>query len=301
MTLRRYRCIRCRSTFAPDARRWRCDCGGWLELDDDGGGAPAPARLGTWPTPEVPVTVGGRRLRAKVEHRGPTRSFKDRGAEVLVGLAVEVGAERLVADSSGNAGCALAAHAAAAGLPIEVFVPAATSPSKLDRLRSYGADMRVVDGSREAAAAAAIARVEAGGGFYASHVYNPWFWEGTKAIVDELDPRPDTLLLPVGNGTLVLGARASRCRIVAALATDRPTVAEGIAIAAPARIDEVRGAVAASGGRFVGVGDGEILAAQGELRAQGWEVEPTAAAAFAAARHLTDDDGDVVAPLTGAG
>lgn len=301
MTLRAYRCIRCGSRWAPDARRWRCECGGWLELDDDGGAAPAPVRLATWPTPETTVVVGGRRLRAKVEHRGPTRSFKDRGAEVLVGLAVAVGAERLVADSSGNAGAALAAHAAAAGLPIEVFVPASTSPSKLDRLRSYGADVHAIHGSRAAAAAAAIDRVERGSAFYASHVYNPWFWEGTAAMVEELDPLPDTLLLPVGNGTLVLGARSSPCRIVAVQATDRPTLAEGIAIDAPARWAEVEAAVAASGGRFVAVADDAILAAHGELLGQGWEVEPTAAAAFAAVPHLTDDDGEVVVPLTGAG
>jgi threonine synthase len=301
VTLRAYRCIRCASTWAPDERRWRCDCGGWLDLADDGGDSPAPVRLGTWPTPEVQVVAAGRELRAKVEHQGPTRSFKDRGAEVLIGLAVAVGAERLVADSSGNAGAALAAHARAGELAIEVFVPATTSPSKLERLRSHGAAVVAVDGTREDAAAAAIDRVEATGAFYASHVYNPWFWQGTATMVDELDPRPDTLLLPVGNGTLVLGARASGCRIVAVQAADRPTVAEGIAIDAPARIDEVRAAVVASGGRFVAVGDVEIRAARDELRRQGIEVEVTAAACFAGARFLTDDDGDVVAPLSGAG
>jgi threonine synthase len=304
--LRAYRCVRCGSTFAPDATRWRCDCGGWLDLDRDGAGdAPEPVRLGTWPTPEVDVVIEGRRLRAKVEHEGPTRSFKDRGAEVLVGLAVAVGAEALVADSSGNAGAALAAHAAVAGLPLTVFVAGSTSPSKLARITRHGAAVVPVGGTREDVATAAIGRVEASGAFYASHVYNPWFWEGTANMVLELDPLPDTLLLPYGNGTLVLGARSAlrhlgavdRCRIVAVRAATIPTVAEGIAIASPARDAEVRAAV----DRVVTVEDDEILTAQAELAQQGRFVEPTAAACFAGARWLTDDDGSVVAPLSGAG
>ena len=305
MTLRAYRCVRCGATWPPDARRWRCDCGGWLDLADDGGDSPDPVRLGAWPTPEVDVVIGQRRLRAKVEHEGPTQSFKDRGAEVLVGLAVAVGAEALVADSSGNAGAAIAAHGAAAGLPVTVFVAASTPPSKLERITRHDAVVVPVPGTREDVAAAAIDHVEAGGGFYASHVYNPWFWEGTAAMVLELDPLPDTLLLPYGNGTLVLGARSAlrrrdavdRCRVVAVRAARLPTVADGIAIAAPARDAEVRAAVA----RVVTVEDDEILAAQDELARQGRFVEPTAAACFAGARFLTDDDGSVVAPLSGAG
>ena len=305
MSLRAYRCVRCGTTWAPDARRWRCDCGGLLDLADDGGEAPAPVRLGSWPTPEVDVVIGERRLRAKVEHEGPTQSFKDRGAEVLVGLAVAVGAGALVADSSGNAGAAIAAHAAAAGLPVTVFVGASTPPSKLARITRHGAAVVPVDGTREDVAAAAIDDVERGGAFYASHVYNPWFWEGTANMVLELDPLPDTLLLPYGNGTLVLGARSAlhrlgavdRCRIVAVRAAQLPTIAEGIAIAEPARDAEVRAAVA----RVVAVTDDEILAAHEELARQGRVVEPTAAACFAGVRFLTDDDGSVVAPLSGAG
>jgi threonine synthase len=306
VTLRAYRCVRCGATWLPDAHRWRCDCGGWLDLDQDGGGdAPAPVRLGSWPTPEVEVVACGRRLRAKVEHEGPTRSFKDRGAEVLVGLAVAVRADRLVADSSGNAGAAIAAHAAAAGLALTVFVPASTSPSKLARLAEHGAVVVPVEGTREDVAVAAIAEVESTGAFYASHVYNPWFWEGTATMVLELDPLPDTLLLPFGNGTLVLGARSAlrqldafdRCRVVAVRAAAHPTVAEGIDIAAPARGAEVLAAVE----RVVTVEEDEILAAQQELAEQGFAVEPTAAACLAGARWLTDADGSVVAPLSGAG
>jgi threonine synthase len=268
-------------------------------------------RIGAGSTPEVVVELCGRRVRAKLEHRSPTGSFKDRGAEVLVGLAVAVGAERLVADSSGNAGAALVAAAAVAGLPIEVFVASSAEPAKVARIGSAAV---VVDGTREDVAAAAVARVEASGAFYASHVHNPWFWEGVGRFVDELDPPPDSLVVPLGNGTLVFGARPSGRRIVAvqaaacapiaeAFAAGRDevapiragrTVADGIAIAAPARGTEVLRAVRASGGRVLRVGEDEIDAARRALAAQGEDVEPTAAVASAAVPQLGDDDGDVV-------
>lgn len=329
MSVRRYRCRRCASTWAPDARRWRCDCGGGLALHDDGGDAPAPVSLGTGSTPEVPIVAAGRTLRAKVEFLAPTLSFKDRGAELLVGLAVAVGADRLVADSSGNAGAAIAAHAGAAGLPVEVFVAASTSGPKLAQMAAHGATVVRVDGSREDVATAAVERVERNDAFYASHVHNPWFWEGVSTMVDELDPLPDTLLLPVGNGTLVLGAAvglrrrgaSDRCRIVAvqasacapiaaafaagaddvAPAVGGPTAAEGIAIAAPPHGADVLAAVRATGGRVVVVDEHAIVDASAELAAQGFYVEPTAAACVAGAAALTDDDGDVVVPLCGAG
>jgi threonine synthase len=334
--LRPYVCIRCGATHEADAVRWRCDCGGWLDLPPPGSGAqPEPVHLGEGRTPVVPVRIGGRTVQAKLEFLGPTLSFKDRGAAVLVGLARAVGARRLVADSSGNAGTALAAYAARAGLAIEVFVAASTAPAKLAQAVAHGADVVTVAGDREAVAAQAIARVEDTGAFYASHVYNPWFWEGTKHVVTELAGTartglPSVLVLPAGNGTLVLGAHRAlreldlldRCRIVAVQAercapiaradaagvddvepvTNDGTVAEGIAIAAPARGAEVLAAVRRTGGRVVTVTDDEAATVGDELARQGLFVEPTAAAAAAGVLRLTDDEAaDAAVPLCGAG
>jgi threonine synthase len=334
--LRRYVCTQCEATHAPDATRWRCDCGGWLDLGPAGAGDdPDPVSLGEGATAVALATIGGRVVRAKLEFLSPTLSFKDRGAASLVGLARAVAARRLVADSSGNAGTALAAYAARAGLPMEVFVPASTSASKLAQMAAHGAEVVAVEGDRTAAATAAIARVEQGDAFYASHVYNPWFWEGTKRFVCELSSDgpglPDVLVVPVGNGTLVLGAHRAlrelgaldRCRIVAVQSsacapiaaafaagldhvppvTDRGTVAEGIAIAAPARGADVLAAVRATSGRVVTVTDEETAAVADELARQGLFVEPTAAAGAAGVLRLTDSEAaaGVVVPLCGAG
>ena len=353
--LRRYRCVTCAATHAPDATRWRCDCGGWLDLEPPING-PLPANAqgiwrwaqalpfsgdSVWPsrvmlgegaTPIATVNVGGRSAIAKLEFLSPTLSFKDRGAVVLVAVAAEVGAARLVADSSGNAGTALAAYAGRARLPIEVFVAAATSPAKLAQLRAHGAVIRAVDGDRSAVQAAAVERVARGDAFYASHVFNPFFWEGTKTFAfevwEQLGHRlPHTIVVPVGNGTLafgvhrgcrellsaglvdrvprLVGVQAAGCAPIAAAfaagATEvapvapEPTIATGIAIGAPPRGTELLGIL----DDVVTVTDDEISAAQDELAAQGLFVEPTAATPAAALAKV--DPTDVVIPLSGAG
>jgi threonine synthase len=328
--------VRCDATHEADAQRWRCDCGGWLDLADATTGVGAvPVNLGEGQTPVVSATIAGRPVRAKLEFLGPTLSFKDRGAAVLIGLARAVGADRLIADSSGNAGTALAAYAARAGVIIDVYVARSTSSARLTQLTAHGARVVPVDGDREAVAGHAIAAVETSGAFYASHVYNPWFWEGTKGCVLELADTdaglPDVLVLPVGNGTLVLGAHRAltelgaleRCRIVGVQAeacapiaaafadgaddvvpvAHGETEAVGIAIAAPARGAEILAAVRATGGRVVTVSEVETAAAGAGLARQGLFVEPTAAAAAAGVLRLTEEEAaaDVVVPLCGAG
>lgn len=266
----------------------------------------------------------------KLDYLMPTLSFKDRGAVVLATLAKVTGAERLVVDSSGNAGTALAAYAARCGVACEVFVPRGTSGAKVNQMRAHGADVHVVDGDRQAAAEAAISRLaDAPGARYASHVYDPYFLHGTKTFAYELWEQtaghlPGTVLLPVGNGTLLLGAylgflelvsrgylpslprlvgvQAGRCAPLAAAyarglvqpvaLTPGPTVAEGIAISRPPRGAQCLEAVRASGGCFVTVDEEEIVAAQAELAANGLFVEPTAAVCWAALVAGADADDD---------
>ncbi|MEV0581396.1 pyridoxal-phosphate dependent enzyme [Nonomuraea sp. NPDC050310] len=340
MTLPNYTCA-CGLSHEVVASRWRCDCGGLLELPehelvwkpggegsmwryaaDIAGGALdwAALSLGEGRTPLVEERPG---LFLKLEYVAPTGSFKDRGAVVLVALARLAGADRLVADSSGNAGTAVAAYAARAGIEAEIFVPAGTSEKKLTQVRGHGAQVTVVPGTREDTAAAAIERVEEGGAFYASHVYNPFFHEGTKTyayeLVEQLGRAPGTVVLPAGNGTLVLGAhrgfaelraagvidrmprvvavQAERCAPLAGRTGFLPTVAEGIAIADPARREGILRAV----DEVVTVTEAEIGAARAELARRGLWVEPTGAVAYAAAARARHYEGPVAAPLCGSG
>jgi threonine synthase len=349
-----YRCADCAATYGLDETVWRCRCGGLLDLalvadrrfevDRDTWSlwryrsmfpvpALSPVTLGEGMTPLV-ADAPGRWL--KLDFLMPTLSFKDRGSTLLVSHAASIGVERVVADSSGNAGTSIAAYAARAGIAADVFVPAATSPKKVAQLGGYGACVHQVAGSRADAADAARDMVESTGAFYASHVYNPLFHQGTKTFAyelwEQLGTLPEVVVVPAGNGTLLLGAaigfaelvaaglapvvprlvavQAARCAPVAATWAGGPpaeageTVAEGIAIDRPARAAQMVAAVRTSGGVVVTVGEEEILAARRELLTRGIDVEPTAAAAWAGWRAWSRPErpgGQVVIALSGAG
>lgn len=169
----------------------------------------APAvSLGEGRTPLVALTET---VSAKLDFLMPTLSFKDRGAVMLAELARRLAPRRVIADSSGNAGTAIAAYCARAGLDCTVYVPEDTSAKKVEQIRAHGAHLQLVPGDRESTAEAARAAADEPGTFYASHVYNPYFLHGTKTYVYELwedlgGRLPDAIVVPVGNGTLLLGA-----------------------------------------------------------------------------------------------
>ncbi|KQX81283.1 MULTISPECIES: threonine synthase [Streptomyces] len=291
--------------------------------------------LGEGRTPLVPLTAS---VSAKLDFLMPTLSFKDRGAVMLAELARRLAPERVVADSSGNAGTALAAYCARAGLPCTVYVPEGTSPKKTEQIRAHGARLEIVPGDREATARAARAAAGSPGTFYASHVHNPYFLHGTKTYVYEMwedlgGTLPDAIAVPVGNGTLLLGAAlatsellaqglidrrpaliAVQAEAVSPLATafragsdgllDAPdtassTLAEGIAIPRPPRARQILAAVRESGGTFLTVSEDRIRAAQLDLAARGFFVETTGVVCWAAVGDWTDRS--VVVPLCGAG
>ncbi|MGW8286445.1 MAG: threonine synthase, partial [Candidatus Deferrimicrobiaceae bacterium] len=196
-------CQSCGAMFPLNDPRWRCGCGGLLEVrfrarfdkekilrrkatmwryrealpvDDDAHVVSFDEGM----TPMVPVDLGPGSLLLKLEQLFPTGSYKDRGASVLISKAKEMGVARVVEDSSGNAGCAIAAYAARAGIECEILVPESTSPGKLAQILLYGAALRRIPGSREDTANAALAAAE--GTYYASHSWNPFFFQGTKTF-----------------------------------------------------------------------------------------------------------------------
>ncbi|RLV69277.1 pyridoxal-5'-phosphate-dependent protein subunit beta [Streptomyces sp. CBMAI 2042] len=296
--------------------------------------------LGEGRTPLVPLTDT---VSAKLDYLMPTLSFKDRGAVMLAELARRLAPDRVVADSSGNAGTSIAAYCARAALPCTVYVPEGTSPKKTEQIRAHGAVLVAVPGGREATALTARAAADEPGVFYASHVFNPYFLHGTKTYVYELwedlgGRLPDTLVVPVGNGTLLLGAALATAelhalgliadlpRLVAVQAeavsplaeafragaedllpagsgAPAPTLAEGIAIPRPPRARQILAAVRKSGGTFLTVSEDEIRDAQRDLAARGFYVETTGVACWAAVRDgaAHRSPGSVVVPLCGAG
>lgn len=271
-----------------------------------------------------------------LEYCSPSGSFKDRGAVLTAWRLRRSGYDDLVEDSSGNAGAALAAYSAAAGLDCHIFAPGRADPPKLAQIKAYGARVTVVHGAREAARDQAIAAAETPGSVYASHVRDPGFLLGMKTFAYELLWRrggafPDHVVFPTGNGGLLLGtflaladmsglpeassvrlhaAQAQACAPLAGRETGEPaesTIAGGIAVAAPERIGQINAALAARAGDVVTVSDNEIKQARADLAVdEGIYVEPTAAAGFAAAVQmvragLIGPGESVVIPATGTG
>jgi len=324
--------------------RWRCACGQPFLL----GGMPLFRRTlirmgerGLWryrnlmpPLDGDPVTLGeggtpllleeweGLRVGFKLEFLSPTASFKDRGMAVLVSFLRSWGVREVVDDSSGNAGAALAAYGARAGLRVKIFVPAHTSLAKLAQIAVYGAEIVAVPGPRPMATEAVLRAVEEGA-CYASHAYHPLFVEGVATlayeVVEDLGWHvPDNLIFPAGNGSLVFSTYLAMKRMQAAGVIDHlprlfavqasgcapllsawqqgaadvpaiaagETVAEGIAITRPSLGRYVLQAVRETGGTVVAVEDADILTARQTLARRGLYVEPSAAVALAALAQL---------------
>ncbi len=246
----------------------------------------------------------------------PGGSFKERGAEVLAAACARRGLGEVFLDSSGNAGIAMARAAAERGIACRVLVPLSTPRSKLARLQALGATVEVIPGDRQATYEAAQARVHDLP--YASHIVQPFFHAGVATLAWDLDlelhggsegdaQRIERVILPAGNGSLLLGLTLGFDRLVragrlermprfhavqlagyASLAPGGPgergagaPAAAGIAIEAPPRRCQMAAAVERSGGDVTVVTGEEVERARGELAADGVRTDPTGATAWA--------------------
>ena len=163
-------CDSCAARYPLDPRTWRCPCGGVLDLDGPSG--VQPIGIGARETSLLRLVDPTIDLHLKLEGALPSGSFKDRGSAMLVGLLASAGVTHAVADSSGNAGASIAAHCAAAGIALDLYVPASASPAKLVQARAHGATVHAVPGVRADAAGAAASAVAAGA-VYATHGWSP--------------------------------------------------------------------------------------------------------------------------------
>ena len=145
----------------------------------------------------------------KDESKNPTRSFKSRGMAAAVTMAKKLGAQSLAAPTAGNAGAALSAYGARAGLPVFVAMPRDTPPSIIEECRDYGADVELVAGVITDAAKRVQEHIAANGGFDLSTLKEPYRVEGKKTmgyeLFDDLGRLPDVILYPTGGGTGLIG------------------------------------------------------------------------------------------------
>lgn len=282
-----------------------------------------PITMGEGCTPLVQTRWGDHRPFLKLEWFSPTGSFKDRGTAVMLSFLRQIGVDAVLEDSSGNGGSSVAGFGAAGGMRVKILAPASTSPAKVAQVRAYGAEVQLVEGPREESEAEAIR--QSGHTFYSSHNWQPFFLEGTKSLAYEIwedlgFQAPDTVIMPVGAGSSLLGcafgfrellaagqiaklprlfaAQPLNCSpIDASFQADvdtpvprevRKTVAEGTAIRRPLRLREIVAALRESDGGTVAVSEDEIGAALKRLARQGIFVEPTCATAAAALDRLIE-------------
>lgn len=359
-------CEECGQRVREESLPWRCECGGPLACEPEAFSfSPDSSLPGLWryasslpvADPAKAATLGegmtplsacdweygkGKvRVLCKFDALNPTGSYKDRGVSVQISRLRELGLTKLVEDSSGNAGAAMAAYSAAAGIGCEIFVPSSTSEGKCAQIAAYGATLRKVPGTREAATRAAEEAAKSV--YYASHNWNPYFPEGVKTYAFEIFEQlggvmPDNVIAPAGQGSLLYGAwkgfseaaKASGigkipkifgvqsqncCPLYEAWKNGastlspfekHPTIAEGIASAVSVRGKSVLRAVRESGGGFAAVSEKEIWEAFKQFAQAGFYVEPTSAAAPAGLTRLLNEglikqDETTVLLLSGSG
>ncbi len=261
----------------------------------------------------------------KDESLNPTQSFKARGMSVAVSMAKHLGAKKLAVPSAGNAGGALAAYAARAGLEAHIFMPRDTPLANIIECRELGAHVELVDGLITDCGAEIARRKDTDGWFDMSTLKEPYRIEGKKTLGYELAEQlnwklPDAILYPTGGGTGLIGmwkafdemealgwidkkrprmfsVQASGCGpIVRAFETGERFAAEfpnAHTIASGLRVPKAIGdfimlkILRQSNGGAVAVGDTEMIRTVREVGStEGLFVAPEGAACFAALRSL---------------
>ncbi|HVO02260.1 MAG TPA: threonine/serine dehydratase [Candidatus Cybelea sp.] len=190
----------------------------------------------------------GRPIALKLELLQHAGSFKARGAFANL-LTRKVPPAGVVAASGGNHGAAVAFAAKRLGLPAHIFVPEISSPAKITRIKSYGADL-VVGGARYAEALAASQAFAAKSGALQVHAFDQretLLGQGTLALELEAQaPDLDTLLVAVGGGGLIGGIAAwyrGKVKVVGVEPEAAPTLTRALQAGRP--IDAEAGGIAA--------------------------------------------------------
>lgn len=344
-----YFCPLCYKTYLVTPTRYRCDCGQALSIEptktplipsDIAKRPPTLWRywealpitdpvmavsLGEGMTPLIEDPSDFCQHRLKLDYIFPTGSYKDRGASVLLSKVRELGIEQVIEDSSGNAGAAIAAYSAKAGIECTIYCPQKTSAGKLAQISLYGAKLELVPGSRAQTTQAVLSAID--NTFYASHNWNPFFLAGVQTmafeIVEQLNwSAPDAVICPVGFGgiylSLYLGFQrlyqqeliqkiprllgvqsAVCCPIFRSLVNNQTkidsmpvigqTLAEGIVAQKPIRTRMIRQAIDETKGAFTTVTEAEIKSGVMALAQKGIYIEPTSAVVVSGLQNFSID------------
>ncbi len=160
--------------------------------------------------PQLGKALGLSRLYVKDESKNPTGTFKARGLAAAISKAKELGIEKVIIPTAGNAGGAMAAYAARAGLKALIYMPRDTPRANVAESRIAGAEVVLVDGIISDAAGMVGEKAREEGWFDLSTFKEPYRVEGKKIMGYELAEAfswslPDVIIYPTGGGTGLVG------------------------------------------------------------------------------------------------
>ncbi|ADV65581.1 threonine synthase [Desulfurococcus mucosus] len=261
-------------------------------------------------TPLVSEKMDGVTVLFKLEYLNPGGSFKDRGSSLAVYYAYKTGFRSVVEDTSGNTGISVALYSRLYGLNARIYMPRTAPEGKKKAVRMLGA--QVVEAPSRGEAAEMVLRETGGGAFYVAHTWSYLYILGASTIAWEVleEDTPDYVIAPVGSGGLFLGlvkgfekaleagwiTKMPRFIAVQGYSTqpvhkafkgveqpgEESTLADGIMVPNPPRLEEIVEALRRYQGDILLVGNTEVEKAWRELWELGFLVEPTSAAAYAA-------------------
>jgi threonine synthase len=261
----------------------------------------------------------------KDESFNPTGSFKARGMSMAISKAKELGIRRCIVPTAGNAGGAMAAYCAKAGMRAVVVMPTHTPSAFKKEVEMFGADLVLIDGLISDCANK-VREINANGDYFdMSTMKEPYRLEGKKTMGYEIAEQlnwtlPDVILYPTGGGTGLIGmwkafeemiemgwipdrrprmiaVQAQQCQPVvetwngcqqdASAYQGKATIANGLAVPNPFAEKMILNVLRESGGRPIGILEDDIASAQKEVgRNEGMFVAPEGAALFVALKQM---------------
>jgi threonine synthase len=271
---------------------WRYDALLPVAAPADAGGGPGFTPLVR--APRLADAIGVGEVWLKLDHTNPTHSFKDRVVAVATAKAAELGADTLACASTGNLGNAVAARASASGMRSVVLYPRTVEPEKMLQTAAYGADMYAVRGSYDDCSRLVVELAGELDWAFVNVNLRAYYAEGSKTLAFEIAEQlgwrtPDAVVAPIASGSLytklwqgfeqfrrlglvegesprLYGGQAEGCApVAAAFADERPvspvrpaTVAQSLAIGAPADGDLATATARTSGGAIYAVPEDDV-------------------------------------------
>ena len=282
-------------------------------------------------TPLIVEENGSHKLLFKLEYFNPSGSFKDRGSALSIYYAYKMKYKDVVEDTSGNTGISVTLYSKLYGLEPHIIMPVNAPLGKKVLIESLGG--RVIE-ARDRSEAAKLVLNYVNNKYYVAHTWSYFYILGASTISYEVYEEygvPDYVIVPIGSGGLFLGLVKGFENLRDLNLIDKipvfigvqgysvqpvyklfkgsevkgedSSLADGIMVAEPPRLEEIVEVLRRYRGEVVLVGNSEIAKALEKLYDKGYIVEPTSATPYAAYMKIRDKlgKGSVLIPLTGSG